>query len=270
MPEKYIRKRQKKDRKRLKREKLRYTKTNEEIQEAKDKKKWAQYRQVQKRRKERWERKNITKNIEKNKEAIKIIEDIPLETIKKEQLIEQLQRTNLQHCEDHRLTKLSPLLYTIKEKWEEETGKIEMCLCCGSQQKTKSTLGLHIKKHEECAQYYEEYNQRPKPCGQGNCNFMHKNKKTIKRHQREACTGEQKIWDPNKRVKVDKIQAIAEKTNKHTKEIANGQIRQIDENTWECVTCGKQEDTKYLKSLMGHLGKHNRKTKIGKKTRKNR
>merc|ERR1711915_596160 len=69
----------------------------------------------------------------------------PLETIKKEPLIEQLQRTNLQHCEDHRLTKLSPLLYTIKEKWEEETGKIEMCLCCGSQQKTKSTLGLHIK-----------------------------------------------------------------------------------------------------------------------------
>merc|ERR1711915_344920 len=185
MPEKYIRKRQKKDKKRLKREKLRYTKTSEEIQEAKDKKKWAQYKQVQKRRKERWERRNITKNIEKNKEAIKIIEDTPLETIKKEQLIEQLQRTNLQHCDDHRLTKLSPLLYTIKEKWEEEmgrkTGKVETCLCCGSQQKTKSTLGLHINKHEECAQYYEEYNQRPKPCGQGNCNFMHNNKKTPKR-----------------------------------------------------------------------------------------
>merc|ERR1711915_491796 len=112
------------------------------------------YRQVQKRRKERWERKNMIKNIEKNKEAIKIIEDIPLETIKKEQLIEQLQRTNLQHCEDHRLTKLSPLLYTIKEKWEEEmgeeTGKIEMCLCCGSQQNKINTGSTHKKTRRMC------------------------------------------------------------------------------------------------------------------------
>jgi len=150
----------------------------------------------------------------------------------------------------------------------EETGKIETCLCCGSQHKTKSTLGLHINKNEDCAIYYAEYNERPKPCGQGNCNFAHKNKKILKRHQREACSGEQKIWDPNKRVKVDKIQAVAEKINKHTKEIANGQIRQIDEETWECVTCGKTEKTQHLKSLMGHLGKHNRKTKVGKKQEK--
>jgi hypothetical protein len=274
MPEKYIKKRQRKDKKRLKGDKIRMTKTDEELKELIDKKKWAQYRQVQKKRKERWERKNIQKNELKNNEAIKIIEDIPLETIKKEQLIEQLQRTNLQHCDDDRITKLSPLLYTTKEKWEEEmgeeTGKVETCLCCGSQHKTKSTLGLHINKNEECAIYYAEYNERPKPCGQGNCNFAHKNKKILKRHQREACSGEQKLWDPNKRVKVDKIQAVADKINKHTKEIANGQIRQINEDTWECVTCGKIESTQHLKSLMGHLGKHNRKTKVGKKTRKNR
>ena len=84
----------------------------------------------------------------------------------------------------------------------------------------------------------------------------------LKRHQREACSGEQKIWDPNKKIKVDKVQAVAEKINKLTKEIANGQIRQVDENTWECVTCGKKEDTKHLKSLMGHLGKHVRNLKV--------
>merc|ERR1712168_194689 len=112
------------------------------------------------------ERKNIKKDTEKNKTAIQIIEDIPLETIKKEQLIEQLQRTNMQHCEDHRITKLSPPLYTIKEKWGEEmgaeTGKVETCLCCGSQHKTKSTLGAHINKNENCHEYYREYNERPK------------------------------------------------------------------------------------------------------------
>merc|ERR1712043_60956 len=97
--------------------------------------------------------------------------------------------------------------------------------------------------------------------GQGNCNFVHKNKKILKRHQREACSGEQKIWDPNKRVKVDKIEAVAEKINHHTTEIANGQIRKVNDDTWECVTCGKTEKTKHLKSLMGHLGKHNKKNK---------
>ena len=178
----------------------------------------------------------------------------------------------MQHCNDDRLTILSPLLYTIKEKWEEElgeeTGKVETCLCCGAEHKTKSTLGKHIKKIEECKNFYLEYNERPKPCGQGNCNFAHKETRMLKRHQREASSGEQKIWDPNKKIKVDKVQAVAEKINKHTKEIANGQIRQVDENTWECVTCGKIEDTKHLKSLMGHLGKHNRKTKVGKKQEK--
>jgi len=60
------------------------------------------------------------------------------------------------------------------------------------------------------------------------------------------------------------INAIAEKRNPET-EISNGQIRKKDENTWECITCGHTEETKNLRSLIGHLGKHNKNTQIEKK-----
>ena len=93
---------------------------------------------------------------------------------------------------------------------------------------------------------------------------MHRNEKILKRHQREDCNGEEREWHPPKRTKVDRIKAIAERRNEAT-EIANGQIRKVQEDEWECVTCGKREKTANIKSLIGHLGKHNRNTQVGRK-----
>merc|ERR1711942_373313 len=106
------------------------------------------------------------------------------------------------------------LLYTTIEKWEEElgeeTGKSFKCEQCGKIEKTKSTLGKHIKNSYLCNIWYERNKIAIKFCENNNCNFMHRNEKIIKRHQREDCTGEEREQNPSKRTKVDKMNAIAE------------------------------------------------------------
>merc|ERR1711915_1136520 len=211
----------------------------------------------------------MRKNAEEIKEAREAVREMPIDNSKRERLIEKLQNTNMNHCTDEDLLQLSTLFYTTIEEWEEElgeeTGKVHRCEYCGKECKTKSTLGKHIKNdNEECAQWYYRNKIAIKFCENNNCNFMHRNEKILKRRQREDCNGEEREWHPAKRTKVDRIKAIAGKRSEAT-EIAGGQIRKIEEDEWECVTCGRRKKAANIKSLIGHLGRHNRNTQVGRK-----
>ena len=88
-----------------------------------------------------------------------IVKEIPVKEIHREHLLETLQTTNMLRAENETLLKLTPLVYTTIEEWEEElgeeTGKSFTCERCGKVEKTKSTLGKHVKSSYHCNIWYE-------------------------------------------------------------------------------------------------------------------
>ena len=120
--------------------------------------------------------------------------DTPLRQDKHAELLNKLQKQNLDEIDENDLEEILPLVLKttnrrqkINEKTNEETKNFN-CERCGHKNKKKINLTKHLKKNYQCRIWHEKAAKALKFCGKNECDFITKKEKNLEHHEKHLCS----------------------------------------------------------------------------------
>ena len=191
------------------------------------------------------------------KRTLETHSDTPLRQSKHAELLNKLQKYDLDKINENELEEVLPLVLKtvnknkkIDEKIEEKNENYD-CERCGHKNKKKINLTKHLKKSQQCRIWHEKAAIALKFCDKNECDFITRKNCDLEHHEKHLCNLNRAYHFKEEEINKMKHDDAGIPDNEHT---YKQKIRyDATHHVWVCVRCKHQENFRDRNRIKNHV-----------------